>query len=95
MELKDIDLVLNDIPLFAALSGDDRALVRERSKLLEYKKGTVIYREGSPADAFFCVAMGRVVTSLPAQRGRSRCWSICIAENISALSLCSPAMRIR
>ena len=61
METLNIDLILKEIPLFASLSEEERQLIKEKSSFQEYKKGEVIYREGSPADAFYCVILGRVV----------------------------------
>jgi len=61
MKLIDKDLVLKEIPLFSALSSDEQYIIKEKSILLEYKKGDVIYQEGSPADAFYCVVLGRAV----------------------------------
>jgi NTE family protein len=55
------NLILKEIPLFAGLSDSERSLIRERGKFIEYKKGQIIYREGSPADAFYCVISGRVI----------------------------------
>jgi NTE family protein len=61
--------VLKEIPLFAALSAAERKIIRERSHLLDYKKGDVIYRQGSPADAFYCVVLGRAVIYSRASSG--------------------------
>ncbi|MFA4888129.1 MAG: patatin-like phospholipase family protein [Candidatus Omnitrophota bacterium] len=60
MELYDKDLILRDIPLFFQLSEPQRKLIGQRSAVREYKKGSIIYHEGDPADAFYCVALGRV-----------------------------------
>lgn len=61
MEIINIDLILKEIPLFASLSDEERQLIKEKSSFLKYKKGQIIYKEGSPADAFYCVILGRVV----------------------------------
>lgn len=61
MEIIDQDLILQEIPLFASLSAKERRMIKERSVLSEYKKGQLIYQEGSPGDAFYCVVLGRVV----------------------------------
>lgn len=61
MELADKDKILKEIPLFSGLSDRDRGLVAERSSIAEYRKSALIYREGSAADAFYCVISGRVV----------------------------------
>lgn len=60
MELLNASLILRELPLFSGLSEKERELVRSRSSITEYKKGALVYREGSPADAFYCVVLGRV-----------------------------------
>ena len=64
------DLILKEIPLFAGLSRLEFDLIKEKGKLREYKKGEVIYKEGSPPDAFYCVVLGRVVIYGRDQYGR-------------------------
>lgn len=59
----DVALVLKQIPLFAALSDEQRKVIQERAQIVEYKKGETIYKEGDPANAFFCIVSGRVVIS--------------------------------
>lgn len=61
MELIDKDLILQQIPLFAGLSLEEYGIIKERVNLIEYKKNQIIYEEGAPADAFYCVVWGRVV----------------------------------
>ncbi|MCK9604705.1 MAG: patatin-like phospholipase family protein [Candidatus Omnitrophica bacterium] len=63
MEPLDKNLILDEIPLFASLSDEELNLVREKSTFVEHKKGEVIYKQGSPADAFYCIILGRVVIS--------------------------------
>ncbi|MFA5410987.1 MAG: patatin-like phospholipase family protein [Candidatus Omnitrophota bacterium] len=58
---KDKDLILQETPLFAVLSRQERALIKERSNIIEYRKGQVIYQEGTPPGAFYCVIIGRVI----------------------------------
>jgi len=57
----DKDLILREIPLFTDLSQDELALVNERSAFVEFKKGQVIYKEGSTPSALYCIVLGRVV----------------------------------
>ena len=54
------DSILQDIPLFAGLNKGQRRLIKERSVIREYRKGQIIYDEGAPADALYCVVLGRV-----------------------------------
>lgn len=61
MIINDLDALIKEIPLFIRLSQKQRYFIRERTSLREYHKGEIIYREGAPADAFFCVIIGRVV----------------------------------
>jgi NTE family protein len=53
--------ILPDIPLFAELSTEQQQLIVAKAKVVEYKKGEFIYQEGSAADAFYCVILGRVL----------------------------------
>ena len=69
MELLDKNLIIEEIPLFADLLVRERRLIRERSEILEYKKGEVVYLEGSAADAFYCVILGRIVIYTRGSRG--------------------------
>lgn len=61
MELLDKNSFLQEIPLFANLSKAELRLVKERSLLREYKKGEFVYQEGSPAEAFYAIILGRVL----------------------------------
>ncbi|MDD5167150.1 MAG: cyclic nucleotide-binding domain-containing protein, partial [Candidatus Omnitrophica bacterium] len=63
MEPLDKNLILEEIPLFASLSDEELNLVREKSTFVEHKKGEIIYKQDSPADAFYCIILGRVVIS--------------------------------
>lgn len=69
MELGKNDFILRDIPLFADLSEEEYLLVTQKSSLREYGKGEIIYREGSPADAFYCIILGRALVYTQDQYG--------------------------
>ncbi|MFA5144663.1 MAG: patatin-like phospholipase family protein [Candidatus Omnitrophota bacterium] len=69
MELITSDLILKEIPLFADLSIEERDIIRERSSILEYKKGGIIYKEGSPPSSFYLLVSGRVVIYTEDQHG--------------------------
>lgn len=56
----DKDLILREFPLFADLTESERGIVKEKSSVSEYKKGEIIYEEGSPPSAFYCLILGRV-----------------------------------
>lgn len=61
MEAVNKDYIFQEIPLFSGLSGRELDIIKEKSSFIEYKKGELIYKEGSPSDAFYCVILGRVV----------------------------------
>ncbi len=55
----DKDYSLADIPLFAALSAQERELIEKRARLREFKKGDTVYKQGDPPDAFYVIITGR------------------------------------
>ena len=55
------EIILDGIPLFARLSAQESALIKERSSLAEYAKSEVIYEEGSGPSGFYCLLSGRVM----------------------------------
>ena len=61
MGLINKELILKEVPLFTQLSASQRRLIEEKCALIEYSKNRIIYQEGQPADAFYCVILGRVV----------------------------------
>lgn len=61
MEVIHKGSILQEIPLFTNLSDSEQGLIKDRSSFKEYKKGEIIYKEGSPPDSFYCVILGRVV----------------------------------
>jgi CRP/FNR family transcriptional regulator len=50
--------ILRRIALFASCTDVQLHLVAERTRLVEYKKGEVLYREGEAATALYIVASG-------------------------------------
>ncbi len=68
----DKDLILKEFPLFADLSESECSIIRENSSISEYKKGEVIYEEGSPPSAFYCLIVGRVVIYTKTKLGDKR-----------------------
>lgn len=69
MEINNKDFVVKQFPLFADLSRKERELIKERLSITEYKKGQVIYEEGSAASAFYCIVLGRVVLFTSDKKG--------------------------
>ncbi len=61
MEIIDQDLIIRDFPLFTGLSRSECKMIKERSQLVSYKKGEIIYAEGSPPSAFYCLILGRIL----------------------------------
>ena len=61
IKFDDLDVIIADFPLFAGLSRTERRVVKRCARLVSYKKGDVIYAEGSPPSAFYCLILGRVV----------------------------------
>jgi NTE family protein len=55
------DLVLNEIPLFAPLCAEEKEFIRKKISFRTYKKGQIVYREGDPPDAFYCIVLGRIL----------------------------------
>ena len=45
-------LIVKRLPLFASCTEQQLLLIADRTRLVEYKKGECIYREGAQAEAF-------------------------------------------
>lgn len=69
MQLLSKDLIFKEIPLFADLSEEEHNCIKQRCSIIEYKKDQIIYKENAPADAFYCVVLGRVVVYTQDQFG--------------------------
>jgi predicted acylesterase/phospholipase RssA/CRP-like cAMP-binding protein len=52
--------IVNYAPIFANLRRREKRLILQKSEVMQYKKGNLIYRQGDPPDAFYCVISGRV-----------------------------------
>jgi NTE family protein len=61
MSAFDKELIFSEILLFAGLTDAEKAFIKKRCDFVEFKKGHTIYKEGSVADAFYCVVLGRVL----------------------------------
>src|ERR1700743_2450937 len=55
--------LLADIPLFALLDEEERALLATRLDLVTFAKGAEIFRFGEPGDALFVLRSGEVEMS--------------------------------
>ncbi|MDD5661743.1 MAG: cyclic nucleotide-binding domain-containing protein, partial [Candidatus Omnitrophica bacterium] len=69
MEGLDKNLIIQEFPLFSDLSPKERAIIRENSSVLPFKKGDIIYKEGSGPSGFYCLGSGRVVTYVQDSQG--------------------------
>lgn len=52
--------ILKRVPVFASCDAEQLHLVADRTRLVEYKKGECVYREGDIADSFYIVSTGRL-----------------------------------
>ncbi|MCM8789835.1 MAG: patatin-like phospholipase family protein [Candidatus Omnitrophica bacterium] len=55
------ELILKELPIFSGLSNRQLKIIKSRADIAEYRKGDIIYEEGSPASALYCLITGRVV----------------------------------
>ncbi len=51
--------LLDPIPLFSSLSSSEQALIEQHSRLVGFKRGDIIYEEGTAPDAFYVIISGR------------------------------------
>ncbi len=58
--LFDKALIFRHIPLFSGLNPFERRMVFDALEIVDYKAGEIIYRQGDPPDAFYCIISGRV-----------------------------------
>lgn len=47
------------IPLFSSLTPDEKNLIEQNSRLVGFKRGDIVYREGVAPDAFYVIISGR------------------------------------
>ncbi len=57
---QDKVLMLKRVPVFASCTDEQLHLIADRTRLVEYKKGETIYKEGDAAEAFYIVSSGRL-----------------------------------
>ena len=50
---------LDDIPVFSSLSPSEQRLIEKKARLVEYKRGDIVYEEATPSEAFYVVISGR------------------------------------
>lgn len=64
--------IIKQLPVFGKLGWFELLKIAGRSNLVEYKKGEIICREGSPADAFYCLVSGRVQAYIVRPNGQKQ-----------------------
>src|SRR3989338_5715243 len=64
--------ITKQIPIFSKLNWFDLQVIASKCYFEEYKKGEVIYEEGSPADAFYCLVSGRLQAFAACPDGEKR-----------------------
>lgn len=57
---QDKVVILKRVPLLASCTEAQLHLIADRTRLVEYKKGECVYREGEPAAAFYLLSSGRL-----------------------------------
>ncbi len=60
MDPKDKEFVIKELPFFAEINKAQLAAINLKSEIVEYRKGQLIYEEGSAPSAFYCIISGRV-----------------------------------
>jgi len=53
-------VILKRVPVFASCTEEQLQLIADRTRLVEYKKGECVYREGDAAEAFYIISSGRL-----------------------------------
>lgn len=51
--------MLDPIPLFSSLSPEEQNLIQQHSRLVGFKRGDIVYEEGTAPDAFYIIISGR------------------------------------
>ncbi len=50
---------LEEIPVFSSLTSAEQRMIEKKVRLVEFKRGDLVYEEGTPPDAFYAVISGR------------------------------------
>jgi CRP-like cAMP-binding protein len=61
---------LADIPVFSSLTPFEQKAIEKKARLMEFKRGDVVYDEDTPPDAFYVVISGRFRLYLKGRPGR-------------------------
>jgi NTE family protein len=57
---QDKVVILKRVPVFSACNDQQLHLIADRTRLVEYKRGEYVFREGDAANAFYIISTGRV-----------------------------------
>lgn len=57
---QDVEAILRATPIFRRLTTEDRQMIAHASTVRRYAKGATIFEQGSPSEAFYTIASGRV-----------------------------------
>jgi predicted acylesterase/phospholipase RssA/CRP-like cAMP-binding protein len=68
--LFDKSLIFGHIPFFSGCKPFEKKIILDALEVVEVKRSEMIYREGAPPDAFYCVIMGRVEISIETPAGK-------------------------
>jgi len=60
MDVKDREFLIKELSFFSSLNKKELAIVGAKSQIVDYRKGEIIYEEGSCPSAFYCILCGRV-----------------------------------
>jgi len=66
----DYDYILKEFPLFSGLTAQQQRYVRQKARFLEFRKGQIVYKEGSAPSYFYCIIRGRVAVSTQDRYGK-------------------------
>src|SRR3954468_22752095 len=69
MSVRGIDELLEGLPAFAALDADARQLIAGCARNAAVEQGTLLAREGRPADVFHVLRAGRVALEIATPAG--------------------------
>lgn len=61
--------MLHEVPLFALLDEQERAVLAERVEVVKFKAGTTIFHVGDPGDSMFIVKSGEVSVTVKTKTG--------------------------
>lgn len=61
---------LADIPVFSSLTPFEQKVIEKKARLVEFKRGDIVYEEDTPPDAFYVVISGRFRLFLRGRPGR-------------------------